>query len=195
MSDITNLNEVLGTEAESESEVKSATGVVAEVNDIEGEKPTVNTEVTIQPNSGAVAEDIEAVAGTQPTDDEGTVEVEVEASDDEEAVIKDTEEETKLSEPNPVQEVEQHKENEIVEETVKEEPTISYPFRISLLSPTTIYRGPSLELGGRSFGGSLEVLGDTDKNGFTPVTYVRAGFGEAKGYIHLTRGVIESCRY
>lgn len=66
--------------------------------------------------------------------------------------------------------------------------------RLKLKRPTVIYRGPSFEFAGRTFGGTVELIGPTDSAGFTPVSFVRSGFGLVSGYIRLTKEEIEQCR-
>lgn len=64
-----------------------------------------------------------------------------------------------------------------------------FPYSLALNRPIVIYRGASLNLAGKSFGGTVRILGE-DVDGFTPVEYVRSEIGLRKGYI-LTREVEE----
>lgn len=69
----------------------------------------------------------------------------------------------------------------------------SYPRRIKIAVPTTVYRGPHINLGGKPVGGLVTVTGP-DVNGFTPVEYVRSGFGKCKGYIRLPKEARRKCQ-
>lgn len=64
-----------------------------------------------------------------------------------------------------------------------------FPYSLALNRPVVIYRGASLNLAGKPFGGTVRILGE-DVDGFTPVEYVRSEIGLRKGYI-LTREVEE----
>lgn len=67
-----------------------------------------------------------------------------------------------------------------------------FPYSLALNRPVVIYRGASLNLASKSFGGTVRILGE-DVDGFTPVEYVRSEIGLRKGYI-LTREVEEVWR-
>ena len=58
-----------------------------------------------------------------------------------------------------------------------------YPYTLSLVVPTVIYRGPHKSLGEKRFCGVVTVLTAPDENGFVQVGFVRPGVGLAKGYI------------
>ena len=64
-----------------------------------------------------------------------------------------------------------------------------FPYSLALNRPVVIYRGASLNLASKSFGGTVRILGE-DVDGFTPVEYVRSEIGLRRGYI-LTREVEE----
>lgn len=110
----------------------------------------------------------EAVEATATEEVEASAEVEVEAKVEAEVSVED------------------NKKEEAVEATTYK--------KLKLPKPVTIYRGPNTTFGGKSFGGVVEVIGATDEAGFTPVAYVRAGFGKTTGYIRLTKGDMDRCQ-
>lgn len=69
-----------------------------------------------------------------------------------------------------------------------------YPIRIFPTAHIPVYRGPSLSLRIKDFGGAMYVLDEPDANGFSPVSFVRSEYGTVKGYIRLTKEVIQKCR-
>ena len=66
-----------------------------------------------------------------------------------------------------------------------------YPFTVKLKRAISTYRGPSLRLKGKSFGGKITVLSCTN-NGFYYVSFVRSGVGLTKAY--MLRQEVEKCR-
>lgn len=70
---------------------------------------------------------------------------------------------------------------------------VCYPFTIRPIVPVTIFRGPSLIFAGRTFGGFMEIIGPS-RNGFFPVSYVRAGLGRTTGYIKMTDEEVRKCQ-
>lgn len=104
-----------------------------------------------------------------------------------EKVSKDDEATQNKDEANPLR--------EYVDKQNVEPAASEYPFKVMLPNPVPTYRGPSMELQSRYVGGLIEVLGDSDKNGFTPVTYVRSEFGKVKGYIRLPKEAIRRWKH
>ena len=74
------------------------------------------------------------------------------------------------------------------------ESPVSYPIKIVPSNHVAIYRGPSTSLRMRDFGGCIEVLGAPDSNGFSPVRFFRSEFGMVRGYIRMSKEVINKCR-
>lgn len=67
----------------------------------------------------------------------------------------------------------------------------NYPFTVKLRRAISTYRGPSLSLKGKSFGGKITVLSCTN-NGFYYVSFVRSSVGLTKAY--MLRQEVERCR-
>lgn len=61
------------------------------------------------------------------------------------------------------------------------QPTVHYPYDIILKRAVSTFRGPSVELLNKPFGGKLTVLGCTGD--FYKVQFVRAGFGSVTAYV------------
>ena len=180
------------TAAKATSTKKAETAKAAEVNK-EGVATDKPAEAEAEVKTDAKAEeDPEAKAAEKTSDTE--VKAEAPKVDDAEAAAAKTE----------ASKTEDKKAEEKKAEAKKEEPAKmpavsnvpadaepDYPFTVKLKRAISTYRGPSLSLKGKSFGGKITVLSCTN-NGFYYVSFVRSGVGLTKAY--MLRQEVEKCR-
>ena len=85
------------------------------------------------------------------------------------------------AEPQEAKPEEVKSEPESGKNTDSDEAEPSYPYDVILKKSISTYRGPSIELLNKPFGGKLTVLGITGN--FYKVQFVRAGFGTVVAYV------------
>ena len=66
---------------------------------------------------------------------------------------------------------------------------VAYPYTLSLTRPVSTYRSPGAQFNGRSFGGSITVLGGTGN--YLLVKFIRSGVGICTCY--MLRQEVERC--
>lgn len=108
-----------------------------------------------------------------------------------EAKTAETAEKSKEAKVEPAEVTNESKSADKPEVTEEAREEVVYPFSLNLTKPVTTYRGASIELMGKPFGGKITVLGCTS-NGFYQVSFVRSSVGITKCY--MLRQEVERCR-
>lgn len=130
-----------------------------------------------KPSDSKPAEAAKKVDETKTKPDEGTNEPETATLKTKEAAEEHAKEEAK---EQAKEQAKEHAEEDLV-----------YPFSLTLIKPVATYRGASVELMGKPFGGKITVLGCTS-NGFYKVRFVRSSVGTTVSY--MLRQEVERCR-
>ena len=79
-------------------------------------------------------------------------------------------------------------EPEVEAEVEEEETPISYPYNLTFTTATTLYKKSEAGSVGKPFVGAVTVLAGPDANGFSPVNYMKSGFGLVRGYMIISEG-------
>ena len=184
------------TATKATSTKKAETAKAAEVNkeEVATDKPAdaeaeVKTDAKAEADSEAKAaektSDTEVKAEAPKVDDAKAAAAKTEASKTEDKKAEEKKAEAKKEEPAKMSAVS----NVPADTPADAEP--DYPFTVKLKRAISTYRGPSLSLKGKSFGGKITVLSCTN-NGFYYVSFVRSGVGLTKAY--MLRQEVEKCR-
>ena len=184
------------TATKATSTKKAETAKAAEVNkeEVATDKPA-DAEAEVKTDAKAEADpevkaaektsDTEVKAEAPKVDDAKAAAAKTEASKTEDKKAEEKKAEAKKEEPAKMSAVS----NVPADTPADAEP--DYPCTVKLKRAISTYRGPSLSLKGKSFGGKITVLSCTN-NGFYYVSFVRSGVGLTKAY--MLRQEVEKCR-
>lgn len=184
------------TATKATSTKKAETAKAAEVNkeevatdkpaDAEAEvKTDAKAEADLEVKAAEKTSDTEVKAEAPKVDDAKAAAAKTEASKTEDKKAEEKKAEAKKEEPAKMSAVS----NVPADTPADAEP--DYPFTVKLKRAISTYRGLSLSLKGKSFGGKITVLSCTN-NGFYHVSFVRSGVGLTKAY--MLRQEVERCR-
>lgn len=182
------------TAAKATSTKKAETAKAAEVNKegVATDKPAESevktddkTDAKPEAKAAEKTSDTEVKAEAPKVDDTKAAAAKTQASKTEDKKVEEKKAEVKKEEPATMAAVS----NVPADTPADAEP--DYPFTVKLKRAISTYRGPSLRLKGKSFGGKITVLSCTN-NGFYYVSFVRSGVGLTKAY--MLRQEVEKCR-
>ena len=180
------------TATKATSTKKAETAKAAEVNkeEVATDKPAdaqVEAKTDTKPEAKAAEKtsDTEVKAEAPKVDDTKVAAAKTETSKTEDKKVEAKKAEVKKEEPATMTAVS----NVPADTPADAEP--DYPFTVKLKRAISTYRGPSLSLKSKSFGGKITVLSCTN-NGFYYVSFVRSGVGLTKAY--MLRQEVKKCR-
>lgn len=189
------------TATKATSTKKAETAKAAEVNkeEVATDKPA-DAEAEVKTDAKAEADpeakaaektsDTEVKAEAPKVDDAKAAAAKTEASKTEASKTEDKKAEEKKAEAKKEEPAKMSAVSNVPADTPADaEP--DYPFTVKLKRAISTYRGSSLSLKGKSFGGKITVLSCTN-NGFYHVSFVRSGVGLTKAY--MLRQEVERCR-